>query len=299
MQKTIAQGIWAASLTPLFPDFTCDHETLASHCFDLLQKGCAGVVLFGTTGEGPSFSVVERLEALDKLISKGLPPNKIILGNGSSSIPDTIALARGALRHGCAATLISPPSFFKAVKEEGVIAFYRAIIEGVGSPDLSILLYHIPQYSGVAITMRIVEKLRQEFPGQVVGLKESEGNRELVRLILQTFPGFQLFVGGEKQIVEAVQLGAAGSICGLANLYPNTLQKLYIAASEKRGDMTEVITLLSDTVKHYPFIASAKAVMEARRGSSWHTLRPPLVPLEPPQREALLASLKTLPQDLS
>ncbi len=299
MHDPLPQGIWAASLTPLLPNFSCNHETLISHCFDLLDKGCCGIVLFGTTGEGPSFSVSERMEALDTLIAKGFPPSKLVLGNGSSSVPDTIALTKRALHHGCAATLISPPGFFKEVQESGVIAFYRTILQGVDNPDVKILLYHIPQYSGVSITMHIIEELRQQFSDNVIGLKESEGNPAFAGQVLNTFPHFQLFAGNEKHLVKAVQNGAAGGILGMANLYPETLHTLYRAAKQGAADMTRSIATLSDIIKQYPFIAAAKAIMEERQGLTWHTLRPPLVSLDPSQREALLSSLPTpdVPQE--
>lgn len=291
MHDPLSQGIWAPALTPLFPNFLCDHATLISHCFDLLDQGCCGIVLFGTTGEGPSFSVSERIEALDQLISKGFPPSKLMLGNGSSSLADTFALVSRALHHKCAATLISPPSFFKEVQERGVIAFYQNILQKIDSPDMKILLYHIPQYSGVRITMGVIEALHSQFPHKVVGLKESEGNPAFAHQVLNNFPDFQLFVGNEQHLVESVQKGAAGGICGIANLFPKNLQNLYKAAHQGIPNSGFSIADLSSIIKQYPFIAAAKAIMEERQGPSWHSLRPPLVPLDPSQREALFSSL--------
>ena len=270
MENTLQKGIYTAVLTPLNEDLSINHEELYWHCKDLIHRGCQGIALFGTTGEGPSFSVSERTKTLERLLSYGFDPKKIILGNGSSGIADTVALSRAALKYGCAAVLTCPPSFYKNVKEEGVIAYYRAIIQQIDNPDLRILLYHFPQRSGVPITLPIIESLRKDFPKIVVGLKESEGNLSFTHSILARFSGFQVFVGNELHIVEAVHHGASGSICGIANLYPEMIQDIY-----KKKLHLEKLASLFHALKGIDFIAAAKSIMEARRGNSWHTLCPP------------------------
>lgn len=273
--QPINHGIYGAALTPLHSDLSCNTEELAKHCLDLVKRGCNGVALFGTTGEGPSFSVDEKVHALKSLVQSGFDPKKIILANGSASIPDTVALAREAIKLGCDTLLISPPSFFKNVPEEGVIAYYRAIIEKIAHPGLKAILYHIPQYSGVPITLNIIRALKNEFPHQVVALKESEGNLPFTKEILKAFPGFQVFVGNEKQIIEAVRHGASGSICGIANLYP----ELIVSLLHREKNPPELEALFA-AVKKYPFIPAAKAIMEARRGAQWARVRPPLAALD-------------------
>ena len=225
--KILHEGIYAAALTPMHPDLSCNHDLLATHCLDLIKRGCHGIALFGTTGEGPSFSLKERIEALKKVVAKGLDPKKIILGNGSSSIPDTVDLAKASLELGCRDLLIAPPSFYKKISDEGLTAYYRTVIQRIDNRKLRVLLYHIPQYSGVPITLPVIRYLLNEFPETIIGLKESEGNLPFTREILKEFPGFQLFVGNENQIIEAVHLGGSGSICGIANLYPELIVSLF------------------------------------------------------------------------
>lgn len=292
LTPAILPGIYPAVLTPLRSDFSCDHETLARHCFSLVQKGCRGVTLFGTTGEGPSFSLLERLEALDALIAAGFDPKRIILGNGSSNVEDTAALGRALVRHGCMALLASPPSFYKNIQDVGVLAYYRQLIERVAHQDLRLLLYHIPQYSGVPISLNVVKALSKEFPSIVVGIKESEGNLALTQAILQECPAFQVFVGNEKQIIESVHRGGSGSICGLANLYPEWICSLYLEG--KRGLLPNPPRLdaLFQALQGLPFSAAAKAVMAQREGDHWLSVRPPLLPLDEKQRMALLAALE-------
>jgi 4-hydroxy-tetrahydrodipicolinate synthase len=286
------EGIYAAALTPMRADLSCDHKKLAEHCFSLVEQGCKGIALFGTTGEGASFSVSERTHALEKLIQAGFDHKKLIVANGSSCIPDTIKLGEAALRLGCAALLISPPSFYKNVKEEGVIAFYRTIIQKLKSPSLSLLLYHIPQLTGVPISLKVIEILRDEFPEIVVGIKESEGNLALSKAILKNFPGFKLYVGNEAQIIETVQLGGAGSICGIANLFPKLIVSLFTQGKKALHANPESLDAIFKALETIPFIPAAKAVMEKREGDSWHTLRAPLTPLNDQQREQFFSALQ-------
>lgn len=288
----LKDGVYAAALTPMNPDLSCNHKKLASHCFKLLQHGCTGIALFGTTGEGPSFSVAERVEALQKLVLEGFDPRKIILGNGSSGIIDTVNLGLEVLKQGCGALLIAPPSFYKNVTEEGVVAFYREIIQRIGNSNLRILLYHIPQFSGVPLSLEIIEALRREFPQIVIGIKESEGNLTFAKTILQTFPNFQVFVGKEKHLVESVHFGGAGTICGLANLDPELICSLYSQGKKAISPNPESIEIINRALKEISFIAAAKALMKRKEGDAWHFLRPPLLPLNVAQTELLTSYLQ-------
>ncbi|MBX7066981.1 MAG: dihydrodipicolinate synthase family protein [Parachlamydiales bacterium] len=262
------KGIYAAALTPMDRHYQCNVKQLTDHCIDLLKRGCQGVVLFGTTGEGASFSTPEKIEILNEVIGAGLDPKKIIVANGSASFPDTIALAKAA--HSCAATLICPPSFYKNVTDEGVIDYYRVILRSV--PQIKMLLYHIPQYSGVPISIRTIRALREEFPKNVFGLKESEGNQPLVKEVVKSFPGFQVFVGKESQIIEAVHAGGAGSICGLANLFPELIVSLYGHSGPNPKELEEIV----NQFRKNSFIPAAKAWLEKKTGESWKVVRPPL-----------------------
>lgn len=274
----LQNGVYAAALTPMHSDLSCNDQELASHCFDLLNRGCDGIALFGTTGEGPSFSTEERIKALQKLVLAGFDPEKIILGNGSSGIWDTVALGQQALKQGCIALLIAPPCFYKNVTDEGVIAFYRLIIQKISNPKLRIILYHIPQLSGVPISLNVITMLRKEFPDVIIGIKESEGNLPFTKMILQAVPNFQVFVGKEKHIIESVHLGGAGTICGIANLYPELIRSLYDQGIKALTPNPESIEMVFKDFSGIPFIPAAKALMQKSHGGTWRLVRPPLMP---------------------
>lgn len=282
-QKTgtfLDTGVYAAALTPMHEDFSCNCEALVDHCNDLLHRGCKGIVLFGTTGEGSSFSVTEREQAIKNVIRLGLAPEKLIIGICCCAIEDAIKLASVAIDQQCRAVLIAPPFFYKKVDDEGVINFYKKIIQSIDHSRLKILLYHIPQYSGIPITINIIQKLKQEFPSVVIGIKESEGNLAFTKEILSTFEDFQVFVGNELHISEAVQLGAGGGISGIANAYPELICSLY----ENRNETVKNIIQL---LKKYPIFPAIKGLVKIQKGAAWHVVRPPLVALNEQQRHDL------------
>ena len=280
-------GIYAASLTPMNDDFSCNEEALATHCKDLLNRGCQGIVLFGTTGEGPSFTVEERKKILKAVINRGISPDSLIIGVLCSNIEDAVNLIRYAKEMGCNKVLLAPPFYYNGEQEEGVVAFYREVIKRAENPQLQILLYHIPQFTGVPITVNIIQVLKQEFPKVVIGLKESEGNLALTQEVLAKFPGFLVFVGNETHIFDAVRLGAAGSICGIVNLCPELVCSLYDSDKELRK-----IKALLVEIRKYPLFPAIKSIAESQKGTSWHTMRPPLAPLNDDERHALYSKIQ-------
>ncbi|HSW72759.1 MAG TPA: dihydrodipicolinate synthase family protein [Chlamydiales bacterium] len=290
-EKALPEGIYAAALTPFHPDLSCNVTELYIHCQSLLQRGCQGIVLFGTTGEGPSFSQKERIDILNQMIEMEFPAEKILVANGSSGIAETVELAIASLKHGCNTLLIVPPSFYKNIKDDGVISYYREIITKVGNPNLKVILYHIPQYSGISITLNIIRKLMSEFPSNIVGMKESEGNLFFAKAFIDAFPSLQLFVGNERQIIETVNYGGAGAICGIANLYPELMVSLYDQGKIGLSPNPPQLEAVFEALKDIPFIAAAKSFMEKEIGEEWQTLRPPLIPLDAKIRDLFLSKL--------
>lgn len=280
------EGVYAAALTPMHEDYRCNDEALANHCQDLMQRGCSGVVLFGTTGEGSSFTVEERENTFKNVIKLGVDPQKIILGISCCAIQDVLRLAACAISQNCAAILVVPPFFYKKVDDAGVIAFYKAVLEELRHSDMKVILYHIPQLSGVHITIPVIKALLEEFPETVIGMKDSEGNMTLAKEILATFPGFKLVVGKELLIAECVKLGSVAAISGIANAYPELICSLFKcdkSAQEKAQRMME-------EVRKYPIFPAIKNIVEMQKGTAWHVLRPPLVPLSEEQSQALVAT---------
>jgi 4-hydroxy-tetrahydrodipicolinate synthase len=138
----LPNGVFAAALTPLRDDLSVDHEAFAEHCRWLLANGCNGVAPMGTTGEANSFSVAERIEALDRLIDADIPPSRLLVGTGCCAIPDTVALTRHAVALGTGGVLALPPFYYKNVSDDGLYAAFDQVIQRVGDRRLKLYLYH-------------------------------------------------------------------------------------------------------------------------------------------------------------
>ncbi|MCE5316070.1 MAG: dihydrodipicolinate synthase family protein [Parachlamydia sp.] len=287
MSFTPFRGIYAAAATPMLLDLSCNYDKLAGHYRDLIARGCTGIILLGTTGEGPSFSIEERKKAIQTMIPMGIDPLRCIVGVACCAVVEAVELIQQAANLRYSAAMIAPPFYFKGVSDDGVIAYYREIIRK--APGIKVILYHIPQFSGVPITLPIIQTLSEEFPDVVIGIKESEGNLDLTRAILRQYPGFKVFVGNETQISEAIEAGAAGAISGLANIFPELICRLY----EGQGRQADVERII-ESLQGYPLFPALKSLLESRKGASWHAMRPPLIPLDEVRRMALSDALKDL-----
>src|SRR5262245_38426807 len=204
------RGLWCAMLTPIGRDGGVDHGRFARHAQALLAQGVDGVAPFGTTGEGQSFSMAERAEGLSALLAAGIPPQRVVAGTGCSALTETIALTRESVQAGCAGCLVLPPFFFKAMSDDGLFAWSARVIEAVGSPRLRVFLYHIPQVSGIPLSVDLVARLAAAFPGVVAGVKDSQGNWSNTSALLERVPQLAILVGHEPHLPRLLRAGGAG-----------------------------------------------------------------------------------------
>jgi 4-hydroxy-tetrahydrodipicolinate synthase len=198
-------GVWAAAATPVGDELEPLPGLLVEHVQRLLEEGCHGVVLFGTTGEAPSFSVAERRSLLESVLAAGVPQDRIIVGVGCCALPDTLALARHAADTRCAALLLLPPFYFKDVSEEGLLRAFTEVLDRIEKVP-PVLLYHFPRLSQVPVPLAVYERLA----ARVAGIKDSSGDRESLRAFVEAAPGLSVFPGTEALLLEGLRLGAAG-----------------------------------------------------------------------------------------
>src|SRR2546423_2316852 len=293
-QPRPVQGVWCAVLTPFDAAGLPDHARLAQHVRRILGAGVDGIALFGTTGEGQSRSLNGRRAGLDALLAAGIAPGRIVAATGCASLPETIELTRHATQSACAGALILPPFFFKGVADEGVYASYAGVIDGVADARLRLYLYHIPQVSGVAISPSVIERLATGYPTIVTGVKDSEGDLDHTLALLSRFSHLAIFVGHEPHLPAALAAGGAGTICGIANLYPRLLRRLHDSAlaAEHRQDLERVEAFIAK-VARYPLFAAFKALQAQLTGDAgWAAVRPPLLALDDAQRRAWLADVE-------
>ena len=289
------RGVWCATLTPLSGDGRPDHARLAAHVRRIFAAGVDGIALFGTTGEGQSFSLAERRAGLEALLAAGIEPSRILAGTGCAALPETIELTRHAVMCGCAGALVLPPFFFKDVSPEGVYASYARIAESVADARLRLYLYHIPQVSGVAIPDEAIARLERAYPTLLAGVKDSECNLAHSLRLLEAFPQLSIFVGFEPHLPAALASGGAGTICGIANLYPRLIRRLFDHAGDAshRPDLARLERFIA-VLDTYPLFPAFKALQADLTGdTAWNVLRPPLMPLESNARDAWLAAVAT------
>ena len=285
------RGLWCATLTPLTSAGELDCARMASHTLALLGAGVDGVAPFGTTGEGPSFSVDERRSGLDALLRAGIAPAQIVVATGCASATDTLALTRHALQSGVPRCLILPPFFYKNVADDAVYAFYAALIDRVADPRLRAYAYHIPQFSGVGVWPDVVRRLADAYPGVVAGVKDSAADWNNTARLLERVPHLDLLVGHEPHLPKLMRGGGAGTICGIANVYPDLVRALLARdvapAAEAR------MAQFRDVLSRFPFLPAFKAIKAAQTGDAgWNVLRTPWLGLPNAARDELIAGLR-------
>jgi 4-hydroxy-tetrahydrodipicolinate synthase len=179
------------------------------------------------------------------------------------------------------------------VTDEGVYASYSALIDAVADARLRLFLYHIPQVTAVPVTAGVIERLRAAYPGIVVGLKDSAGDLAHSRSMLARFPGLAVFVGHEPHLPPMLAAGGAGTICGVANVLPGLMRRLFDAAGiPDEPDALGAITRFLDIVLDYPLLPAFKALQATLTGDeAWCAVRPPLAPLPTAERAAMLERL--------
>ena len=277
----VTGGILAAALTPLKPDLGPDHAAFAAHCRQLLSEGCDGLAVLGTTSEANAFSIAERLGMLEALGVAGIAPHKLIPGTGCCAVPDTVELTRKAVEMGAAGVLMLPPFYYKPVTDDGLFAAYSEVIQRIGDDRLKIYLYHIPQNTGVPITMGLIEKLRTAYPDTVVGIKDSAGDFANMAAMCKAFPGFRVFSGSDAHLLAVLRAGGAGAITACNNVSAALAARVYANWQSAEADaLQDAVGAVRTIVQDYPLIAALKEIMARATGrGDWRLLRPPLEPL--------------------
>jgi 4-hydroxy-tetrahydrodipicolinate synthase len=289
------KGLIAPILSPFDNNLDFNQELYNQLAKKLLETGCSGLAPFGTTGEALSVSNSERKSALEGLVKFGIDPLKLIPGTGLCNLPDTIDLCRHALDLGCKGVMTLPPFYFKGMSDDGLHDYYVKLIEGINDTNLKIYLYHIPQVSGVGLSIDLVRNLHTEFPDTVIGIKDSSGDWENTKALLG-IKGLIVYPGSELPVIDAIRLGAPGCISATANLNGTDISEVidlcHMGKWEEADAKHEKVRAVRLMFQDYAPIPAQKALLAKATGNSeWKNLRPPMQPMATDKLDALIDSL--------
>jgi 4-hydroxy-tetrahydrodipicolinate synthase len=293
-------GVYAAAVTPLLPASGLDLEAVPVLLRFLASRGCHGALLFGTTGEGPSFSPAEREALLRSAVAhrSQTPEFRLLAGTGTPSLTETIELSKLAFDLGYEGVVVLPPYYFRKATDDGIFTWFSELIHNAVPADGYLLGYHFPDVAGIGLSIELLARLKDSFPKQFAGIKDSSNDPALARALGEKF-GSDLVVltGTDSYLQLAMENNAAGCITAPANLISPDLRALW--DQMRAGKDVSVLQSKVDEKRHLlekypPFPASLKALMHRVHGLPRWSVRPPLVEMSPPLEEQALKEFNKL-----
>lgn len=284
-------GLNCALSTPFGQGGAIDIPRLVAHARWVLDNGCDGLTLFGTTGEGASIGTPGRYQMLAALAGGGIDlRSKVIAGVSAASAHEVYDQCKAGYDMDVRALLVAPPFYFTGVSDDGLFRFFSGVFEKLGPALRDVILYHIPGMTGVPISIELTSRLAKAFPGKIIGIKDSAGDAEATDRRLKELKGLQVLVGDERQLARAVRNGGSGSICGLANVAPDLLAPL---ANEGKEDAR--VNRMVDAILGYSFMSAVKSLIADRLGDAgWRNMRAPLDPMGEKDAIALAAAISAV-----
>ena len=291
-------GLWPALLQPLDARGAPDTAATLAHARAMLDAGCDGITLFGTTGEGPAFGVAERTSVLEALLQGGVDPAQIVLTISAVALNDATALGRHALAHGVQRQMLMPPFYFRQPREAGIVQAVSDVVQGIGSDALQLVLYHFPAISSAGFSHAAIAELLRRHPHNIVGVKDSSADLPHTLGLVAGFPTLSVLVGAEPHTAPVLRAGGAGSICGLANLAPNLMRRVVSAPAALSAADDQLMTrllALHTVLPDLPFVPVYKTLLAEQSGNdNWLRARAPLCMLEPPEAQAVRQAYRAL-----
>jgi len=280
-------GIYAAAVTPLHANLGVDPEAVVPLLEFLADRGCHGALLFGTTGEGPSFAAAER-EAVWRAalaVRASRPGFRLLAGTGTPSLQETVDLTHLAFDLGYDGVVTLPPYYFRKASDDGLFAWFAQVIQRAVPADGHLLGYHFPGAAGIGFSLDLLARLKQAFPVQFAGIKDSSHDAEFAQALGTRF-GTDLLVlnGTDSLLIEALEAGAGGAITAPANLISPDLRALWdawLAGGETEAIRGRVVHARHALEAHPPFPPMLKALLHSQYGMPHWPVRPPLEEARP------------------
>ena len=258
----------------------------------LLEHGCDGLNVLGTTGEATSFSLDQRRRVMTAYARSGLPLDRMMVGTGAAAVADAIALSRHAAELGFAGALVLPPFYYKGVADDGLVAAIDAILTATAARPIPVYLYHFPAQSGLPWHVALVRRLLQTFGERIAGLKDSSGDMAYAREVAGILPRFKVFPSTEAALPEARSGIFAGCISATANLNADLCARAYRAGDAAALGEAVAIRKLFDGK---PLVPGVKALLaHIRDDPQWAHVEPPLAEFPAADRAAVFAGYEAV-----
>ena len=280
------KGIFAAGMSVLNNDLSLNIEKTILHAEKIIDQGCHGVAIFGSTGQAQLISVVEKIDLLNKL-SLSNYKDKFIIGTGLNSLIETINLMKVATSLSFKKFLIMPPAYYKYDDNE-VIEFYTKIVEAL--PESEIVLYNFEKLCGYKFSLDCVKELVKRFPKQIVGVKDSSYNL-FDNLKIENF---SILPGSELKLLKGLQLGCSGIITATCNITAELSRKVYddFFLNNQQSHNSKLCDVRS-VFDNYNLI-SGLHTFYSQENKIYKNILPPLRLLNQNEEKKLIDSLKRL-----
>jgi len=283
---TKISGIFAATMSVLNSDLSLNIEKTIDHAEKLIDSGCHGTAIFGSTGQAQLISISEKIKLLNKL-SESKYKDRHLIGTGLNSLSETINFMKIATSLNFKNFLIMPPAYYKYGDAE-VIEFFTRIIDSVS--DCKIILYNFEKLCGYKFSIDCVNELVKKFPKQIVGIKDSSYNLfENLKL-----KDFSIFPGSELKLLKGLQLGCAGIITATCNVTAELSRKVYddFLSGKEQLNNKKLCDVRSSFDKYN--LISGLHTFYSKEDKIYKNILPPLSVLNKSEEKELLDSLKEL-----
>ena len=291
LSKTLS-GVIAAVATPIEEHGAPDLKRAVKLARYLLDNGCDGLNVLGTTGEATSFSLDERKAVMDAYKANGLPLHRLMVGTGAAAVSDAIALTRHAAELGFAGALVLPPFYYKGVPDDGLVAYIDALVKATERKPIPIYLYHFPAQSGLPWHVGLIRRLLDAFGERIVGLKDSSGDMNYARAAAAIMPRFKVFPSTEAALPQARSGPFAGCISATANLNADLCARGYRSGDVAALDEAVAIRKLFDGKALVPGVKALLA--HIHDDAAWTRVAPPLAAFSAADRATVSAGYEAV-----
>ena len=279
-------GIYAASMSVINNDLTLDVKKTIQHAEKIIDQGCHGAAIFGSTGQAQLISISEKINLLNQL-STSKYKEKYIIGTGLNSLSETINLMSVARSLDFKKFLIMPPAFYK-YSDHDVINFYSKIIDA--HPECQIILYNFEKLSGYMFSVECVKELVRLFPKQIIGVKDSSYNLyENLKI-----DNFSIMPGSESKLLKGLELGCSGIITATCNVTSTLARKVYDDFFEKKEQTAnQKLCDVRNTFEKYNLISGLHTFF-SKNDLIYKNVLPPLSILSSKEEKELIDNLEKL-----